>query len=56
MHLLKDYLKKERADILKDYEEHFTFGLEEGKSEEEIVASLGSPAQIAKRVISRLSY
>ena len=44
--------EKERADILKDYEEHFTFGLEEGKSEEEIVASLGSPAQIAKELLA----
>ncbi len=38
--------------FLKDYEEHFTFGLEEGKSEEEIVASLGSPAQIAKELLA----
>ena len=44
--------EKERADILKDYEEHFTFGLEEGKREEEIVASLGSPAQIAKELLA----
>lgn len=35
---LKRLSEKERTDILKDYEEHFTFGLEEGKSEEEIVA------------------
>lgn len=28
---LKRLSEKERADILKDYEEHFTFGLEEGK-------------------------
>ncbi len=41
---LKRLSEKERADILKDYEEHFTFGLEEGKTEEEITASLGSPA------------
>ncbi len=49
---LKRLSEKERADILKDYEEHFTFGLEEGKSEEEIVASLGSPAQIAKELLA----
>ena len=30
----------EKADILYDYEEHFTIGLEQGKSEEEIVADL----------------
>ncbi|WP_000164671.1 HAAS signaling domain-containing protein [Bacillus wiedmannii] len=49
---LKRLSEKERADILKDYEEHFTFGLEEGKSEEEIVTSLGSPAQIAKELLA----
>ena len=49
---LKRLSDKERADILKDYEEHFTFGLEEGKSEEEIAASLGSPAQIAKELLA----
>lgn len=49
---LKRLSEKERADILKDYEEHFTFGLEEGKTEEEITASLGSPAQIAKELLA----
>lgn len=43
---------KELRDILQDYEEHFTFGLEEGKTEEEIVTSLGSPAQIAKELLT----
>lgn len=47
-HSLKKLSKEEVADILQDYEEHFAFGLEAGKSEEEIAASLGSPAQIAK--------
>jgi Predicted membrane protein len=42
----------ERADILHDYEEHFIFGQEEGKSEEEIAAALGSPAQIAKELLA----
>lgn len=40
---LKPLSVKERADILQDYEEHFSIGLEEGKTEEEIVTSLGSP-------------
>ncbi|MED3923350.1 DUF1700 domain-containing protein, partial [Priestia aryabhattai] len=34
---LKPLSSKERADILQDYEEHFSIGLEEGKTEEEIV-------------------
>ncbi|WP_201005205.1 HAAS signaling domain-containing protein [Paenibacillus glycanilyticus] len=42
----------ERADILHDYEEHFIFGLEAGKSEEEIAMALGSPAQIAKELLA----
>ncbi|WEG13229.1 DUF1700 domain-containing protein [Pullulanibacillus sp. KACC 23026] len=53
---LKTFLKrlpeKERTDILQDYEEHFAFGLEEGKSEEDVAASLGSPEQIAKELLA----
>lgn len=51
-HSLKKLSKDEVADILQDYEEHFAFGLEAGKSEEEIAASLGSPAQIAKELLA----
>lgn len=40
--------QEERADILADYEDHFTAGLEAGKTEEQIAASLGSPESIAK--------
>ncbi len=42
----------ERKDILRDYEEHFTFGLEGGKTEEEVSKNLGSPKQIAKEILS----
>ncbi len=42
----------ERKDILRDYEEHYTFGLESGKTEEEVSESLGSPRQIAKEILS----
>lgn len=49
---LKGLSEKERSDILQDYKEHFTFGLEEGKTEEEIAASLGSPTQIAKELLA----
>ena len=38
----------ERTDILSDYEEHFRMGLAEGKSEEQISASLGNPRIIGK--------
>ena len=41
--------REERDDILYDYEEHFRIGFENGKTEEEIVASLGDPRFIAKQ-------
>ncbi len=40
--------QNERVDILADYEDHFSAGLEAGKTEEEIAASLGNPESIAK--------
>ncbi|RRH08087.1 DUF1700 domain-containing protein, partial [Clostridioides difficile] len=48
LEILKDYLKKDFSesevnDILRDYEEYFVDGLIEGKSDMEIIASLGSP-------------
>lgn len=53
---LSSHLKKlpadERRDILQDFEEHFTFGLEEGKQEQEVAASLGSPDKIAKELLA----
>jgi uncharacterized membrane protein len=49
---LKPLSLKEREDILQDYEEHFSIGLQEGKTEEEIVTSLGSPNQIAKELLA----
>ncbi|GIO27310.1 HAAS signaling domain-containing protein [Ornithinibacillus bavariensis] len=52
---LNDALKRlpssEREDIINDFEEHFEIGLSEGKTEQEIAASLGSPQQIAKEMI-----
>jgi uncharacterized membrane protein len=43
---------EERQDILKDYEEHFSIGLEAGKTEEQIANSLGSPNQIVKELLA----
>ncbi|MBP2079499.1 HAAS signaling domain-containing protein [Oceanobacillus polygoni] len=43
---------QEKQDILQDFEEHFAMGLAEGKTEEQIAESLGSPAQIAKDLIA----
>jgi len=40
----------ERNDILHDYEEYFTMGIRDGKTEEEIATSLGTPEQIGKEL------
>lgn len=50
--LLKRLSLDERRDILQDYEEYFAIGIEQGKSEEEIAASLGAPHQIAKELLA----
>lgn len=47
--LIKDIPEEEKKDILFDYEEHFRIGLEKGRKEEEIAASLGDPRVIAKQ-------
>lgn len=50
--LIKDISEEEKKDILFDYEEHFRIGLEKGRKEEEIAASLGDPKIIAKQSIA----
>jgi uncharacterized membrane protein len=47
--LIIDIPEEEKKDILFDYEEHFRIGLEKGRKEEEIAASLGDPKIIAKQ-------
>ena len=49
---LRKLPEEERQDILYDYEEHFQFGLEEGKTEVEIIKGLGSPKAIAKEMLA----
>ncbi|WP_010651935.1 DUF1700 domain-containing protein [Oceanobacillus massiliensis] len=49
---LKKLPTAERKGILEDFEEHFTIGLSEGKTEEQISASLGMPQQIAKEMVA----
>ncbi|MGE8077478.1 HAAS signaling domain-containing protein [Peribacillus loiseleuriae] len=54
--ILEKYLRKlpknEKEEILQDYEEYFTIGVEEGKTESQIVEALGSPKQLAKELIA----
>lgn len=47
--LLSNLPSDERQEILFDYQEHFSIGLEEGKTDEEIIKSLGSPKSIARQ-------
>ncbi|MBT3463965.1 DUF1700 domain-containing protein [archaeon] len=51
---LNEYLiginKKEKKDILQDYEEHFKIGKKKKRTESQIVKSLGEPKQIAREI------
>jgi len=44
----------DRKDMIYDYEEHFRFALEEGKTEEQICNELGDPKEIVKQY--KLNY
>ena len=48
---LSGYVSREDLDdILSDYAEHFSVGKSEGRSEEELCRSLGSPDDVAKEI------
>lgn len=42
---------EERNELMEDYEAHFTFALQNGKTEEEIALELGDPAELAREAI-----
>lgn len=42
---------EERSELMEDYEAHFAFALQNGKTEEEIAHELGNPAELAKEAI-----
>lgn len=42
---------EECNELMEDYELHFAFGLQNGKTEEEIVAELGDPEELAKEAL-----
>ncbi|MEF2245041.1 MULTISPECIES: DUF1700 domain-containing protein [unclassified Paenibacillus] len=50
--LLAKLPHNERQEILQDYEEYFTFGLHDGKTEEQMISALGSPKQISKELLA----
>ena len=53
---LKRLPAEERNDIIQDIREYFTDGREDGKTESEIAASLGSPAKIAEELLGSYSF
>lgn len=53
---LKRLPTDERNDILQDIREYFSDGREDGKAEEEIAASLGSPAKIAAELLEAYPF
>lgn len=46
---------EERKEIIQDFEEHFSIGLESGKTEEQICAELGSPESCAASYLQGVS-
>ena len=57
MQKLKDNLiglnQTDKREVLLDYEEHFMDGKNQGRTEEEICAALGDPAEIAREIKSQ---
>lgn len=47
---LSDIHEDDKMDILFDYNEHFSIGIQAGRTEEEIAESLGEPRTIAKQI------
>jgi uncharacterized membrane protein len=47
---ISDLTESSRKEIISDYEEHFSAGIEAGKSEEEIANKLGDPESIAREI------
>jgi len=56
MNIFTDELKKHKVaeieEIISDFEDHFTYKLEEGYSEEEIVKKIGDPIHLAEDYIT----
>lgn len=48
--LLQGIPDEERQELLAEYQAHFERGYEEGKTDEDVIRSLGSPQSLAKQV------
>jgi uncharacterized membrane protein len=47
---LKSLKREEMDDILQDFREYFEIGIERGRTEQELMASLGSPKTLARQI------
>jgi len=47
---LRNIQGEDLTEILQDYDEHITIGIEEGREEGELIKSLGDPNEIAKQI------
>lgn len=59
MDLLRDYLRsyfsaEETEDMIRDYEEFFEMGIASGKTEAEVITSLGSPKKVSQDLADEL--
>lgn len=49
---LKRLPEQEKQDIVAEYDNHFIEGMQDGKTEEEIITTLGDPKVIAKELVA----
>src|SRR5665647_1945282 len=47
---LKSLKREEMDDILQDFREYFEIGIERGRTEQELMVSLGSPKTLARQI------
>jgi uncharacterized membrane protein len=50
-HYLAPLPEDERNELLRDYEAHFIYGQQRGKTEQEIITELGDPTTIARETV-----
>jgi uncharacterized membrane protein len=50
-HYLSALPEEERNELLRDYEAHFIYGQQHGKSEDEIARELGDPLALAREIV-----
>ncbi len=48
---LTSITNEERQELINDYESHFTYGLQNGKTEEQIAHDLGDPFELVREIL-----